>query len=144
MERLFERDTLGLIFGEPGSGKSLRPWVWPLFRSHGAGLLRAEGPAGVVAYVAGEGARGLARRIAGWEEHHGVLVDRLALSNCAADLATLEGIEEASAALAVIREEAGEPLALIVLDTVARCLAGRTRTAPRTWGASSGPWIGCG
>ncbi|WP_050792498.1 AAA family ATPase [Aminomonas paucivorans] len=124
VERLFERDTLGLIFGEPGSGKSFASVGLACSVATGRYFCGRKVRQGVVAYVAGEGARGLARRIAGWEEHHGVLVDRLALSNCAADLATLEGIEEASAALAVIREEAGEPLALIVLDTVARCLAG--------------------
>lgn len=117
---LIERDCLGLLFGDPGSGKSFISLDLACSLAtgradfHGLSVC-APGP---VVYLAGEGQHGLRRRLSAWERHHGTtLADApLYLSRTAAALTDAESLANVIEAVAAI----GTPPVLIALDTLAR------------------------
>jgi hypothetical protein len=119
-------EGLAIIYGDPGAGKSFVALDMALRLSmamdwHGVGAKSAG-----VLYIAGEGARGLGKRVKGWRQKHdmeGVDAPFLLLPVAvqfldAKDRAKL--IRTIDAAI----ERAGFPIGLIVIDTVSRALAG--------------------
>jgi len=122
---MLERDTLALIFGDPGCGKSFLAIDWACriatgtpWRGHGV-------KSGPVVYVAGEGQQGFGRRIRAWSEHHSVSLANVPLYLAPAvaipDPTDLVGLVTAiDTGIAAV---GGWP-ALIVLDTLARCFGG--------------------
>ena len=117
---MLERDTFALVFGDPGTGKSFLAIDWACrvatgtpWRGHGV-------TAGPVVYVAGEGQQGFGRRIRAWSEHHGVNLDGAPLFVAPA-VAIPEPTQLGELAVAI---DAGDPPALIVLDTLARTFGG--------------------
>ena len=118
---MLERDTLALIFGDPGSGKSFLAIDWACriatgtpWRGHGV-------QGGPVVYVAGEGQQGFGRRIRAWREYNGV-----SLTDAPLYIAPVVAISEltALAGLVAAIKNLPEPPVLIVLDTLARCFGG--------------------
>lgn len=121
---MLERDTLALIFGDPGCGKSFLAIDWACriatgtpWRGHGV-------KGGPVVYVAGEGQQGFGRRIRAWSRHHGVNLDGMPLYQApavaipqVADLLSL--VTAIDTGVATV----GKPV-MIVLDTLARCYGG--------------------
>lgn len=95
---------------------------------------------GAVFIIAGEGRNGLRKRIEGWSVHHGIPIDKaplyLAASmppmtdplNTAAVIAEIDGMAEQ------LFFEAGVEPALIVLDTVARAMAGKNENSAQDMG----------
>jgi hypothetical protein len=118
---ILECDTLALIFGDPGSGKSFLAIDWACriatgtpWRGHGV-------RGGPVVYVAGEGQQGLGRRLRAWQECNGVSLTGVNLYVAPAVAIPDPGrLAELTAAI----EGQAEPPALIVLDTLARCFGG--------------------
>ena len=116
-----EADCMAVAFGDPGTGKSFigidigacvatgMPW-------HGYRTQTA-----AVAYIAGEGRNGLARRRRAWEIRHGIdLAEHpFYVSNRAAALTDEIGALEVRNAAAEIAAEQGAP-GLIIVDTLAR------------------------
>lgn len=116
------------LYGPSGGGKSFialdmalsvaahQPWQG--HETHWAGL---------VVYVVAEGGGGTGKRVAAWFQHHqrevdssriGFLLRAVLLRPDGADFTTLcERLNE-------LREEKGLPIALVVLDTLARCFEG--------------------
>jgi hypothetical protein len=134
-------DTLAGLVGASGAGKSFiaigmacciatgTPW-------HGREVRR-----GGVFYLAGEGQRGLKKRIAAWELHNGVSTDGAPLYIsaglpflCDAEMAEASADEIAEAA-AELAEESGLQPALIVIDTVARAMGGADENTSQDMGA---------
>lgn len=116
-----ERDTLALIFGDPGSGKSFVAIDWACriatqtpWRGHSV-------QSGSVVYVAGEGQQGFGRRIRAWSEYNGVDLSGIRLF--VAPAIAIPNPTELLTLAKAIDETAGRP-ALIVLDTLARCFGG--------------------
>src|SRR5690606_31096689 len=68
----FEADSLDLIFGEPGCGKSFISIDLGCCIATGTSWHGHEVKQGMVIYIAGEGHNGLARRFKAWERIHGV------------------------------------------------------------------------
>lgn len=119
-------DSLTILYGDPGAGKSFIAIDMALRLAHAMdwhGV--AAKPTGVL-YIAGEGARGLGKRIKGWRQEHGmdgvdapflllpVAVQLLDPAQRAKLIRTIE----------VAVERAGFAIGLIVIDTVSRALAG--------------------
>ncbi len=116
-----ERNTTGLLFGDPGAFKSFialdmafsvaagRPW-------HGYDV-----EAGPVVYIAGEGHGGLARRFAAWEQDRGVSIAGLPfyVSEQPARLYDAENAKLVVEAVDAIAQEKGRPR-MVVIDTLAR------------------------
>jgi hypothetical protein len=118
---LFEADTLGLIFGDPGCGKSFLAVDIALSVATGTPFHGQDAKQGAVFFIAGEGHNGLARRFAAWSHARGVSLAGVPLfkSERAAqflDGASAKAVADAVAALAA---QHGPP-ALIIIDTLAR------------------------
>jgi hypothetical protein len=82
-------------------------------------------PAGVL-YVAGEGARGLARRIRAWKQHFGIETNKAPFRLISATVSLLEPAEVAKLVRTALwaAERDGIKIGLVVIDTVARAMAG--------------------
>lgn len=121
IEDLIETETLGLIFGDPGCGKSFVAADLGLSVATGTAFHGRKVKQGTVFLIAGEGHNGLTRRFAAWAKHNGVDLKGkpMFMSNRSAqflDAGSAAGVSEAVSALAV---QHGNP-ALIVIDTLAR------------------------
>ncbi|QNN24727.1 AAA family ATPase [Planctomycetales bacterium ZRK34] len=117
---MLERDTLALVFGDPGTGKSFLAIDWAARVATGTPWRGQAVKAGPVVYLAGEGRQGFGRRTRAWEQHHGVSLAEAPLyvgpAVAIADPTELVDLIDAI--------DEGEAPALIVLDTLARCFGG--------------------
>jgi hypothetical protein len=118
---LVERDSIAMVFSDPGAGKSFLAIDLAACVATGTpfhGLTVSHGPA---IYIAGEGANGLARRRMAWEiEHERSLADELLfVSRSPAALCSPISANEVCVAVDSVAEQHGPP-ALVVIDTVAR------------------------
>lgn len=138
VDKVIGENGLAIVYGDPGSGKSFitidmalrlaMGWDW-----HGSKAKRVG-----VLYIAGEGVRGLGKRVKGWRRHHKVAAGADApfvLMPVAAQL--LEPADRAKllrtidAAIAKI----GFDIGLIVIDTVSRSIAGQDENGQETMSA---------
>jgi len=121
IEDLIETDTMGLLFGEPGCGKSFLAVDISLSVATGTPYHGAEVQQGAVFYIAGEGHNGLARRFAAWSKDRGVPLKDVSLSKSERAAQFLDGACDKALAGKVdaLAETCGPP-ALIVVDTLAR------------------------
>lgn len=130
-------DGLSVIYGAPGAGKSFISLDMALRLAHAMDWHgRAAKPAGVL-YIAGEGARGLGKRIKGWRHKHGL--DGVDAPFLLLPVA-VELLDEAQRAkllrtIDAACERAGFHIGLIVIDTVSRALAGADENGQEAMGA---------
>lgn len=120
VEGLIETDSLGLIFGDPASGKSFAALDIGLCIAAGTDFHGRDVKQGPVFYIAGEGFNGLTRRIAAWQKHHALSDQPLPffVSHRAAQL--LDNASAAEVTQAIDRLAQDNTPALIVIDTLAR------------------------
>ena len=121
IDTLIETDTVSMIFGDPGCGKS--------FVAVDIGACVASGQSfhgnvvkqGSVFMIAGEGHNGLARRFAAWSKDRGVPLDGVPLfkSERAAQFLDQTSAKAVADAVDALAQEHGTPT-LIIIDTVAR------------------------
>lgn len=118
---LFEAETLGLIFGDPGCGKSFLAVDIALSVATGAAFHGKDVKKGAVFFIAGEGHNGLARRFAAWSEVRGVPLSNVPLfkSERAAQFLDAASAEAVVASVTDMASNYGPP-ALIIIDTLAR------------------------
>lgn len=121
IDGLFEAETLGLIFGDPGCGKSFLAVDIALSVATGTPFHGRPTRQGAVFFIAGEGHNGLARRFAAWSKARNLPLEGVPLfkSERAAqflDAASAQAVADAVAGLAA---HEGPP-ALIIIDTLAR------------------------
>lgn len=118
---ILERDSVALIFGDPGTYKSFVALSFSVCCAAGIpwhGIKTQQGP---VLYIAGEGLNGLARRLRALSIELDVDLGGLPLgiSNGPTALTNEVSVAELEAAVAVFAEQYGNPV-LIVVDTLAR------------------------
>ncbi|BBC73369.1 hypothetical protein AEB_P2501 [Altererythrobacter sp. B11] len=77
IEDWIERDSFGVMFGQPGGGKTFLMLDMLLCVAAGIPFHGSEVKQGPVFYIAGEGHNGLTRRIHAWATRHGVSLDGL-------------------------------------------------------------------
>jgi len=118
----FERGSFGLLFGDPGSGKSFLALAWSCAIASGLGWLGRGVQAGSVVYVAGEGFAGLGRRLNAWSQHHASPLDATPLFVTRAPKNLIDPAHVA--ALLVELMALPQPIALVVVDTMARATPG--------------------
>jgi predicted transcriptional regulator len=112
---------MSVVVGEPKSGKTFLVLDWVLSIAMGTSWNGRDVQQGVVAYIAGEGKYGIAKRLQAWEIRHQVEVnDNFLLLGEPISLMAPESIS------AVIKEIESfpEPPKIIVIDTLARCMTG--------------------
>jgi hypothetical protein len=118
---LLETDSLALVFGDPGCGKSFLALDMSACVALGAVFHGYEVESGPVVYIAGEGHNGLSRRIRAWEIHNQASLRNapLYVSSGPAALCQSTAAHEVARAVDEIASENGPPV-LVVVDTVAR------------------------
>lgn len=121
IEDLIETETLGLIFGDPGCGKSFLAVDIALSVATGTPFHGRATKQGAVFFIAGEGHNGLARRFAAWSQARGVSLAGVPLfkSERAAQLLDSESAKAVADAVKSLAAQHGSP-ALIIIDTLAR------------------------
>lgn len=121
IEDFLEKDSTGLIFGEPGSFKSFIALDMGFHVAAGKDWHGRKVQQGPAIYLAGEGHNGLARRLAAWSTHHGVQFDDLPfyISETAASLCDKLSVIDVAAAVKSIADQKGDP-SMIIIDTLAR------------------------
>lgn len=126
---------MSCMFGESNSGKSYLATHLALSISRGVPWLGRQTERGAVLYVAGEGAASIRRRVRAYEKHFGVKAGPFGLIPHA--LSLLDGSADVEALLPLIEDAAatvGEPVHLIVVDTLARAMAGADENAGQDMG----------
>ena len=118
---LIETETLGLIFGDPGCGKSFLAVDIALSVATGTPFHGRDTKQGSVFFIAGEGHNGLARRFAAWSQARQVPLAGVPLfkSERAAQFLDLASAKAVADAVADLAARHGSP-ALVIIDTLAR------------------------
>lgn len=114
----------GLIvpYGAPGSWKTFGAIDWGLCVSTGFRWMGREVRRGPVIYIAAEGASGLGARVRAWKDHRR-FIGRTDLHVIAEPVNLLEAGDVANL-LQAIQRDLTEPPALVIFDTLARCMIG--------------------
>lgn len=121
-----EAYTLAVLFGAPGSMKSFLALDMLLCIASGLPWHGAKVPKpGAVFYIAGEGFRGVVKRIQAWVVAHGVNIEDVPLFTADTPVQFLDHAEAEAVTVAVadLAEKHGAPR-LLVVDTLARCFGG--------------------
>jgi hypothetical protein len=126
---IFEEKTLGMIHGQPATGKSFITLDIALYIAtgrkewHGHAIRQN----GAVAYLAGEGHGGLRRRLAAWADYHKERAEdvRLYVSSSGIDLNAPQGFADACDAIRALPA----PPVLVIVDTLHRFLNGDENSA---------------
>lgn len=120
---VIEANSLVLLFGDPGSAKSLMALHMASHISTGNECFGYQTTKGLVIYIAGEGYGGISRRLKAIEEASRISIARspLYVSRSGAELITVESAIEVSEAVDAIAIEHGNPV-LVVIDTLHRNL----------------------
>lgn len=131
IDEILVRNTLSVLWGKPGSGKSFVALDWALSVAVGMWWFRKRVEKGGVLYVAGEGVGGLNQRIDAWQIAHTIpdLGDHQLHIHSGAINMLDQQWSDALVALAVELQPA-----LVVADTLARVMVGGDENAARDMG----------
>jgi hypothetical protein len=133
---ILERECLALLFGDPGAGKSFAGLGMAAAVATGTEWHGHRATAGLVAYIAGEGNAGIARRLKALEVRHGLrLADApLYISRRAVPFLDALAVED----LAEELDTLPAPPVFIVVDTMARAMTGGEENSAADVGAFVG------
>lgn len=122
----FETNSLALMFGEPGSGKSFLALSLACCVATGTPWYGRAVKQGAVFYICGEGHAGLVRRFGAWSKHTGVILDEAPLykSDHQVSLFDKDSSKLLLEDITELKEATGVVPSLIVVDTVARNFGG--------------------
>lgn len=122
---------LAILYGDPGGGKSFIAIDMGLRLAFGLDWHGVKVKQTGVLYIAGEGARGIGKRVKGWRKHHALegadapfLLLPVAVQVLNADERT-----KLIHTINLAKERAGCDIGLVVIDTVSRALAGADENA---------------
>lgn len=121
-----EADSLALMFGDPGCGKSFAAIDLACCIATGTPWHANRTNPGAVFYIAGEGQNGLMRRFAAWSQHNDIPLSGVPLfvGHRPAQLVNAAAAAEVANAVEEIQAASGQKPALIVVDTLARNFGG--------------------
>jgi hypothetical protein len=121
IDGLIEADTLGMLFGNPGCGKSFVAVDIALCVASGAPFHDKSVKQGPVFFIAGEGHNGLARRFQAWSVSRGIPLDGIPLFKSARSAQFLNTSSNVAVAESIgeLAKLHGSP-SLIIVDTLAR------------------------
>jgi hypothetical protein len=123
---LLAEGSLCVLFGESNSGKSFLILDVALAVAAGQLWCGQRTQRGLVVYVAGEGAASVRTRVAAYRRTHPELTSGLpfAIIPLAVDFRDATAVAALIATVRAAEAESGEKVALIVVDTFARCFPG--------------------
>jgi len=121
VDGLLTNTGFAMMYGAPGTGKSFIAIDIALSVAHGQAWQGQGVKQGPVLYIAGEGIGGFGKRWKAWERHHGKVDEPdLYLLPTAVNFREPEDI----ARLVATIEDIDQPFSLVIVDTVARAIAG--------------------
>ena len=122
---------LTVIYGDPASGKTFLALDMALHLASGTPWHQHETKPTGVLYIAGEGVRGIAKRVSAWRHHYGLQdVDTpIRFLPHAVDLLDLANVQRLARTVEHLIGTAKIPVGLIVIDTVARNMNGNENDA---------------
>lgn len=126
---------MSCMYGESNSGKSYLATHLAFAMTRGKPWLGQLVERGAVIYIAGEGAASIRRRVRAHEKHYGCEIGPFGLIPHA--LSLLDGSADVEELLPRIREaatEVGESVLLVIVDTLARAMAGANENASEDMG----------
>lgn len=129
--------ALSVVYGESGAGKTF--WVLDLALHVALGREwrdRRIRQGGVI-YVAAEGAAGISNRVAAFKSHHGI-AGPAPFAVLPASVNLLDPKADTNELISLVNGAAtrlGMPVALVVVDTLSRALAGGNENSPEDMGA---------
>ncbi|WP_340621533.1 AAA family ATPase [Xenorhabdus siamensis] len=127
--------SLCSIYGASGSYKSFLAGAWGCHIATGKAWAGKAVAQGSVLYVVGEGGIGVPRRIKAWEIVNGQTVKNMYLINTPVFPASPAEVHELVIAAQQVESETGQPVRLIILDTLARCFGGADENDSKDMGA---------
>ena len=127
---LIERNSVGLVFGKPASGKSFLVMDWAFCVAAGIDWDGKPTKQCDVFYVAGEGFAGMARRFKALELKYDKVVDNIFMSEMPTELMSSVAMAE----LANVIQGTSENPALIIFDTVHRNFGGGDENSSKDFG----------
>jgi hypothetical protein len=130
---ILEREQTSLMFGDAGTGKTFLALDIGLHVAAGRDWAGRRVAAGGVVYVAAEAGRSIANRVAAWRQEYGLDILPFAAVTSPVDLCHANS-GDLGRLIAAIEAE-GLDLALVVIDTVSRVMAGGNENAPDDMGA---------
>ena len=138
LEGVLIRAAMSVFYGPSNCGKTFFACDLALHVAYGKAWNGREVTQGGVIYCAMEGAHGIRNRVTAWARHYGlegapipfaIIPVALNLQDPEADTSRLiEAIETAAAKM-------GRPVALVVMDTLSRAMAGGNENSPEDMGA---------
>ena len=138
LEGVLIRAAMSVFYGPSNCGKTFFACDLALHVAYGKTWNGREVTQGGVIYCAMEGAHGIRNRVTAWARHYGlegapipfaIIPVALNLQDPEADTSRLiEAIETAAAKM-------GQPVALVVMDTLSRAMAGGNENSPEDMGA---------
>lgn len=129
-------NTFGVIYGESNSGKTFFIMDLALAISQGIAWRGKYTRKGLVIYVAGEGANSVKNRVVAYRKTRPYVSGSspFAILPTVVDFMAEECVEKLSVTIAEAVRKAGEPAALVVVDTLARAMPGGEENATRDMG----------
>ncbi|BDA16586.1 hypothetical protein KAM345_005000 [Aeromonas caviae] len=121
---LLPAECTSSIYGPSGSYKSFLAISWACHIATGKSWDGRRVEKGAVLYVVGEGGTGVPRRIKAWENTHQEKATNLCCVNQPVFVAAPLQVEQLRLAAEHVKQATGLPVALIVIDTLARCFGG--------------------
>jgi hypothetical protein len=132
VDDLLLEGSLSVIYGRPGAGKTFLALDMALSIATGQRWLDHDTMPGAVVYVVADPNPGLKQRVAAWAEARGVEVpEHLRFVNKAVQL---HNAREVTQFLEALQTEIGQPIALVVFDTMARCFVGGEENSAKDMG----------
>lgn len=130
VDSYIEADTMAVLFGPPGKGKSFFALDVSCCIATGRPFHGHDVQPGAVFYIAGEGHNGLAKRLHAWAQYNDTdMPAHLFVSEAPTDLASATNAARVAEAVQQIAAKTGETPALIVIDTMARNFGGDENSA---------------
>ncbi len=136
IEDIITADGFGITYGPPASLKSFLVIAWSLHIASGTPWLNHKVRQGGVLYVAGEGVRGMGRRVRAWMRHNGLEnVDLpFRLLPASVNLTDPEQLAKLVRTAVAAAEAEGTTIAMVVIDTVARAIPGADENSAQDMG----------
>lgn len=140
IEGLLEVSAVLCLYGPSNVGKTFVMLDMALHVASGRPWNGRDTKKGAVVYVAAEGTRGIHKRIASWEKHHGVDMRDVWFSSRPSPIDLLSEDGDTDSFIKAVNEEAtswgdGVKPSLIVIDTLSRALAGGDENSSVDMGA---------
>ncbi len=135
VEGLLGAGEQSAFYGKPGSGKSVLVGDLGLHVAAGRDWHGRKVKQGAVLYVALERCKLVERRTIGWRIHYGVNRLPFAIIGGVMDFRDARTADLVAGIVAEVEAETRDEMALIIVDTISRGLAGGDENSPRDMGA---------